>query len=96
MSQEELERLAVRGEEIERFLACDAVREVIDGQLAARREAILNLTADQAEVFKRLRAGLEALEELVAGLSCAAALGEEARQQLGAADGKTATGGRVL
>lgn len=96
MSHHELERQAVRGEEVARLLACDAVREVIEEQLASRREAILGLKAAQTREFARIKAGLEALEELLAALSCVAELGEQARERLGSAMEGTATGGRVL
>lgn len=96
MSHHELERQAVRGEEVARLLACDAVREVIEEQLASRRETILALKASQTAEFGRVKAGLEAMEELVAALSSVAELGELARERLGEALEATATGGRVL
>lgn len=94
MNRQELERQALRGEDIGRLLDCDGVREVIGEHLAARREAIMALKSDQAETFARLKAGLEAVEEFVAALESAAELGGQARQALSSPDGET--GGRVL
>jgi len=82
MSRQELEREAVRGEEVARLLACDAVRQAIEEQLRARREAILALRADQTAEFARARAGLEAMETLVASLESIAELGGLARERL--------------
>lgn len=94
MSRLELEGLALRGEEVGRLLACDAVREAVEELLAAKREAILNLKSAQADQFARLKAGLEAMEELMAALASVAELGELARERLGAAE--AGAGGRVL
>ncbi|MFZ5425780.1 MAG: hypothetical protein ACOZEN_02295 [Thermodesulfobacteriota bacterium] len=78
----ELERTARRGEEVARLLACDAVREVIDESVASRREAILALKSEEAGRFSLIKAGLEALEELVAALESLAAQGDEARARM--------------
>lgn len=96
MNHHELELLSRRGEEVGRLLHCDAVREVIEEQLAARREAILNLKAADTAEFGRLKAGLEALEELVAALTCVVQAGDDARARLGGPSGSLATAGRVL
>lgn len=95
MSRDELERLGARGEEVARFLACDAVGETIQDELARRREAILGLKSSQAEEFGRLKAGLEALEELVAALESYAESGRQARESL-RRDADTTNAGRVL
>lgn len=87
-----MERAARRGEEVARFLACDAVREVIDEGIASRREAILALKSDESRRFSLIKAGLEALEELVASLESLAAQGDEARARM--SDGEQR--GRVL
>ncbi|WP_243358527.1 hypothetical protein [Fundidesulfovibrio terrae] len=96
MSRLELERQTARGEEVGRFLACDAVREVIEEQLAAKREAILNLKSAQAGEFTRIKSAFEALEELVAALTSVAELGEQARERLGQDESGPENGGRVL
>jgi hypothetical protein len=96
VSRLDLERQAARGEEVGRLLACDAVREAIGEQVAARREAILTLKSGQAEDFTRIKSGLEALEELMAALASVAELGEQARERLAQSDGGTETNGRVL
>ena len=85
MNREELERQALQGEEVARLLECDAVRGLLDGQLAARREAILALEPSDTQGFTRLRAGLAALEEFLAGLHSLAAAGEQARERLASA-----------
>ncbi|GFK95993.1 hypothetical protein NNJEOMEG_03867 [Fundidesulfovibrio magnetotacticus] len=82
MSRLELEREAVRGEEVARLLACDAVRQAVEEQLNARREAILALRSDQTAEFARIRSGLEAMEALMASLESIAALGGLARERL--------------
>lgn len=96
MNHTELEHLARRGEEVGRLLHCDAVREVIEEQLDIRREAILNLKAAETAEFGRLKAGLEALEELVAALTCVVDVGDEARGRLGASAEERVNAGRVL
>ncbi len=93
--REELERTATKGEEVGRLLACDAVREVIGERLASGREAILALPSRDAGRFARLKAGLEALEELVSALESVVRAGEEARASLFPDGGKEA-GSRVL
>jgi hypothetical protein len=95
VNRQELERQALRGEDIGRLLDCDGVREVIEEHLAARREAIVALKSDQAETFARLKAGLEAVEDFLAAIESAAELGGLARQALADLDGGE-TGGRVL
>ncbi|MFP5238850.1 MAG: hypothetical protein ACLGQW_03375 [Acidobacteriota bacterium] len=82
MNREELERQALQGEEVARLLECDAVRALLEGQLTARREAILALDPADAAGFTRLKAGLAALEEFLAGLHSLAAAGEQARERL--------------
>jgi len=96
VNHHELELLSRRGEEVGRLLHCDAVREVIDEQLDIRREAILNLKAAETAEFGRIKAGLEALEELVAALTCVVEVGDEARARLGASAAERGNVGRVL
>lgn len=96
MNHTELEQLARRGEEVGRLLHCDAVREVLEEQLAARREAILNLKAAETAEFSRIKAGLEALEELVAALTCVVQAGDDARARLGGSAEGGGNAGRVL
>ncbi|WP_243311693.1 hypothetical protein [Fundidesulfovibrio agrisoli] len=94
MNREDLERQALQGEEVARLLECDAVRVLLEGQLSARREAILALDPGDAPGFTRLKAGLAALEEFLAGLHSLAAAGEQARERL--ASEANAGRGRVL
>ena len=89
-----LERLALQGEEVARLLACDAVRDMLQEQLTARREALFGLDATDTAGFVRCKAGLDALEQFAAGLESLAAQGQEARQRL--ADGGVRKDARVL
>lgn len=82
MNARELEDAARRGEEVARFLASPAVREVIGERQASAREAILALASGESGRFARLKAGLEALEELVSALEATVRAGEEARAAL--------------
>jgi hypothetical protein len=82
MTRDELVAAAMTGEAVERLIDDPLVQAALDDHLAARREAILALGPDEPERFVRLRAGLEAVEEFLAGLRNLVELGRQAGLRL--------------